>query len=70
MKIGVIIGLGLFTAWALLALVQLWFAPLSAEVFIKLSISAAILETVVVIVTLVVREYRSEKALKSKGYLD
>jgi Na+/glutamate symporter len=70
LKTGVILGLGLFIAWALLALVQLWFAPLSAELFVKLTISAAVVETVVIIVTLVLREYRSEKELKSKGYLD
>lgn len=70
MKAGVIIGLGLFVAWALLALAQLWFTPLSAEVFVKLTVTAAVVETVVIIVTLVLREYRSEKELKSKGYLD
>lgn len=70
MRVGVIIGLGLFVAWALLALVQLWFTPLSAEVFVKLTVTAAVIETVVIIVTLVLREYRSEKELKSKGYLD
>ena len=70
MKTGVIIGLGLFVAWVLLALAQLWFTPLSAEVFVKLTVTAAVIETVVIIVTLVLREYRSEKELKSKGYLD
>ncbi|MBD9482210.1 hypothetical protein IB229_04460 [Pseudomonas sp. PDM14] len=70
MKTGVIIGLSLFVAWALLALAQLWFTPLSAEVFVKLTVTAAVIETVVIIVTLVLREYRSEKELKSKGYLD
>ncbi len=70
MRVGVIIGLGLFVAWALLALAQLWFTPLSAEVFVKLTVTSAVLETVVIIVTLVLREYRSEKELKSKGYLD
>jgi hypothetical protein len=70
LKTGVIIGLGLFIAWSLLALAQLWFAPLSAEVFVKLTVTAAVIETVVIIVTLVLREYRSEKELKSKGYID
>ncbi|HSC83325.1 MAG TPA: hypothetical protein VLC30_06865 [Pseudomonas sp.] len=70
MKAGVIIGLSLFVTWALLALLQLWFVPLSAALFIKLSLSAAVLEAVVLIVTLVLREYRAEKALKAKGFLD
>lgn len=70
MKIGVLIGLSLFVAWAALALIQLWFQPMTAEIFIKLSISAGVVETVVLIVTLVVREYRSDKELKSKGYID
>lgn len=70
MKTGVIIGLTLFVAWAALALIQLWFQPMAAEIFIKLTISAAVVETVVLIVTLVIREYRSDKELKSKGYVD
>lgn len=70
MKTGVIIGLTLFVAWAALALIQLWFQPMTAEIFIKLTISAAVVETVVLIVTLVIREYRSDKELKSKGYVD
>jgi hypothetical protein len=70
LKTGVIIGLTLFVAWAALALIQLWFQPMTAEIFIKLTISAAVVETVVLIVTLVIREYRSDKELKSKGYVD
>jgi hypothetical protein len=70
LKTGVIIGLTLFVAWAALALIQLWFQPMAAEIFIKLTISAAVVETVVLIVTLVIREYRSDKELKSKGYVD
>lgn len=70
MKTGLILGLGLFGAWALLALVQLWLVPLSAEVFVKLTITAAVLEAVVLVATLAIREYRAERALKAKGYLD
>lgn len=70
MKIGVLIGLSLFVAWAALALIQLWFQPMTAEIFIKLSITAGVVETVILIVTLVIREYRSDKELKSKGYID
>ncbi|QKE64233.1 hypothetical protein HNE05_13020 [Aquipseudomonas campi] len=70
MKIAVIIGLSLFTAWAAMAIIQLWFEPLTAEVFVKLSVTAGVVEVVVLIVALVIREYCSEKELKSKGYLD
>lgn len=70
MKLGIIIGLSLFSAWAVMAIIQLWFEPLSAEVFFKLTVTAGVIESVVLIVTLVIREYRSEKELKSKGYLD
>lgn len=70
MKLGIFIGLGLFSAWAVMAIIQLWFEPLSAEIFIKLTVTAGVIESVVLIVTLVIREYRSEKELKSKGYLD
>jgi len=70
MKIGAIICLAIFIAWVLMALVQLWVGLFSAEVFWKLTITAAALFVVVLGISLVVREYIVEKKLKEDGYID
>lgn len=70
MKIGAAVALLILVLWALLAILQLWFTPLSAEVFVKVTITAAIVEGVVLLVTLAVREYLSEKQMKKDGFLD
>lgn len=70
MKLGVISALSIAVAWALVAIAQLWAKPLSADHFVKLSITAAILVVVIMVVTLVVRELMTEKKLKDDGYID
>lgn len=70
MKTGVISGLAVLVGWALLAIVQLWWQPFTAELFFKLSVTAAIALGVILVITLAVREYLSEQRLKSKDYLD
>ena len=70
MKIGIISALGIALSWVVLALVQLWVQPLSADLFFKLTVTAGILVVVIVVVTLVVREYLSEKKLKQDGFID
>lgn len=70
MKWGIISGLVVGLGWAVLALVQLWMAPLTAEVFFKISVTAGVLLAAIVVVTLVVKEYLSEKKLKQDGFID
>ncbi len=70
MKYGVVLGLLIFLAWSVLALAQLWFTPLTGEVFFKFSITAGVLLAVTIIVTLVVKEYLAEKKLKENGFID
>ena len=70
MKLGVISALAVTVLWSLLALAQLWFAPLSADLFLRITVSAALVVAVIVIITLVVREYLSEKRLKDQGFID
>lgn len=70
MKLGVISALAVTVLWSLLALAQLWFAPLSADLFIRITVSAALIVAVIVVITLVVREYLSEKRLKDQGFID
>ena len=48
----------------------LLFKLLSVEVFAKLTLTAGILVVIIVITTLVIREYFSEKKLKKYGFID
>lgn len=70
MKYGVGICLSIVVLWAVLALLQLWFSLLSVAVFSKITLSALVIAGVVLLVTLGIREYLSDKALKAKGYID
>lgn len=70
MKIGSTICLSIFVLGALLSLAQLWFAPLSAEVFVKVLITLGVIFVVVLGITLVRREYISDKNMKDSGFID
>jgi hypothetical protein len=43
---------------------------LAADIFWKISITAGVLEIVVLISTLAIREYISDSEMKSKGFID
>lgn len=70
MKTGIIFCSVIGVAWVVLALVQLWFAPLATDVFLKLSVTAGLLFIVALVISLVIREYLSEKKLKDSGHID
>lgn len=70
MRIGALVCLAIFVAWVALALVQLWWAPLGGELFLKLSITAGALFVVALGVTLVLTEYARNKRQKEHGYID
>lgn len=70
MKYGVFSALFISILWGVLAIVQLWFEPLSIEVFTKVTVTAAILVVIIVIATLVIREYLSDQKLKKDGFID
>ena len=70
MRAGALICLLIFVAWVVLALVQLWWAPLGGELFFKLTITAGALFVVALGITLVLSEYVTAKRQKDRGYLD
>ena len=70
MKTGVIICLSVSTLWAILAIMQLWFSLIPADIFMKITITAGVIVTVALVITLAIREYISGKDLKSKNYID
>ncbi len=70
MKGGAIICTVLFVLAVLLSLVQMWFSPLETELFWKLLITISAFFIIALGVTLVFKEYISEKEMKKKGYID
>ncbi len=70
MKIGIITCLSIVTLWAICGLLQLWINIMPAAIFIKLSITCAVIAVICLIITLAVREYSSDKTMKENGYLD
>jgi hypothetical protein len=70
MRTGAFICLAIFVAWVFMALLELWFDILSGEMFWKLTVTAGALFIVVLGISLVVREYISEKKMKDDGYID
>lgn len=70
MKAGLLSSLIIAIAWSLLAIVQLWLLPLSAEHFMKITVTAGLLVAIILLVTLAAREYFSERKMKEDGYID
>ncbi|WP_341503146.1 hypothetical protein [Gallaecimonas sp. GXIMD4217] len=70
MRLAAIISVVILVLWGLMALAQLWYQPLDGEVFFKLTLSAALIEVVVVAVALIRREYLTEKRQRKDRYID
>ena len=70
MKYGSIVCTLLFVLGVLLSLAQLWFSPLNPELFWKLLITIGAFFIIALAITLVFKEYLSEKEMKKKGYID
>lgn len=70
MKIASIISGTVFVLYALLLLAQLWAEVISWSVFIKLTITAAVIIVVTFGVALLYREYIEEKSMKDDKYID
>ncbi len=70
MKIASIVTGIILIAYAIFALVWLWGESISWEVFIKTSITAAVIVVAVVGSALLYREYVEEREMKRDNYLD
>ena len=66
MEYGIFSALNILIYGRCFSIAQLLFKLLSVEVFAKLTLSAEILVVIIVITTLVIREYLSEKQLKKR----
>ena len=70
MKYGFIICTAFFVLGVLLCLVQIWFSPFTAALFWKLLITLGAFFIIALVITLVARDYLSEKEMKKKGFID
>ncbi|MEG0342415.1 hypothetical protein ACK2M2_08225 [Acinetobacter sp. TY1] len=70
MEYGIFSALNILIYGRCFSIAQLLFKLLSVEVFAKLTLTAGILVVIIVITTLVIREYFSEKKLKKYGFID
>ncbi len=70
MKYGSILCTLIFAASLILAVIQMWFNSLDAEIFWKIELTLGAFFILALGVTLVFKEYLSEKEMKKKGYID
>jgi hypothetical protein len=70
MKIASIISGAVFALYGIILLVQLWGQVMSWTLFIKLTISAAVIIIVTFGLAILYREYIEEKTMKDEKYLD
>lgn len=70
MKTGIVACSAIAIGWVLLAIVQLWATPLSPAAFFKVSVTAGLLFMLILVLSLVVREYFGEKKMKDSGHID
>lgn len=70
MKYGSIVCTVLFVLGVILSIVQMWFSPLSSEIYWKTIITLGAFFIIALVITLVFKEYLSEKEMKKKGFID
>ena len=70
MKLASIITISLLVFWVLITILDMWFDIMSWDVFIKFSITLALLGVVALIIAIAKREYIDEKNLKKDKYID
>ena len=63
-------GTVLFVIAMLAGIVQLWFAPWSADTFMKIEMTLGAFIGIAIVIWFVVREYKEDKANRSGSRLD
>jgi membrane protein implicated in regulation of membrane protease activity len=70
MKVASIISGVVFSIYAILLLVQVWSEAMSWAVFMKLTVTAAVIIIVTFGLAMLYREYIEEKTMKDDKYID
>ncbi len=70
MKVASIISGLVFAVYAILLLVQVWSEAMSWTVFMKLTVTAAVIIVVTFGLAMLYREYIEEKSMRDDKYID
>ena len=70
MKLASYVAIIVVALWSLMSLAQLWFSPLSLELYWKLTLTLVLVGAGIVTIALIFREYSSEKKLKKDKFID
>jgi len=70
MKTGIFLGSVLFVAAVVIGVVQLWFAPWSPDIFLKLELTVGAAFLIDVVICFVIREYHDDRSNRGGGRLD
>ncbi len=70
MKTGTFICVATFILGSLISILQLWFTPMPAEVFVKVIVTLGAVFVVVLGTTLASREYLENQKLRNSGHID
>ena len=70
MKVASIISGLVFAVYAILLLVQVWSEAMSWAVFLKLTVTAAVIIVVTFGLAMLYREYVEEKSMRDDKYID
>jgi len=70
MKVASIISGLVFAVYAILLLVQVWSEAMSWTVFLKLTVTAAVIIVVTFGLAMLYREYVEEKSMRDDKYID
>ena len=70
MKVASIVSGTVFAIYAVLLLVQIWSEAISWEVFLKLTVTAAVIIVATFGLAMLYREYVEEKSMRDDKYID
>ncbi len=70
MRLGTNVCIATFVLGALLAILQLWFEPMSAAIFVKVMMTLGVVFVVVLGTTLARREFLEDQRLRDSGHID
>jgi len=70
MKVASVVSGVVLTVYAVLLLVQIWSEAMSWEVFMKLTVTAAVIIIVTFGLAMLYREYIEEKTMRDEKYID
>jgi len=70
MKSSILLAGLLFVLSLILAIIQVWFTPWTAEIFVKIELTVGALLVIDVVLLYVIKEYKAYKSISQADQLD